>query len=128
MLLNLNGPTLDLIKLWCMVYRFNGADFLRRLRGKSILFVGDSLSLNQWQSLTCMLHTAVPRANYTSVRTGDLSTFTFPVRPLSLINFFFLSSSSSSQQFINLVMIETDVVMLISSMKCHIYHERERPK
>ncbi|XP_014502678.1 protein trichome birefringence-like 43 [Vigna radiata var. radiata] len=62
----------------CNLPRFNGADLLRRLRGKSILFVGDSLSLNQWQSLTCMLHTAVPRAKYTSVRTGGLSTFTFP--------------------------------------------------
>ncbi|XP_020209084.1 protein trichome birefringence-like 43 isoform X1 [Cajanus cajan] len=62
----------------CNLPRFNGEDFLRRLRGKSILFVGDSLSLNQWQSLTCMLHIAVPHANYTSVRTGGLSTFTFP--------------------------------------------------
>ncbi|ESW14238.1 hypothetical protein PHAVU_008G264500 [Phaseolus vulgaris] len=61
----------------CNLPRFNGEDLLRRLRGKSILFVGDSLSLNQWQSLTCMLHTAVPRANYTTLRTGDLSTFTF---------------------------------------------------
>lgn len=43
------------------------------------MFVGDSLSLNQWQSLTCMLHTAVPDADYTLVRAGGLSTFTFPV-------------------------------------------------
>ncbi|XP_027340769.1 protein trichome birefringence-like 43 [Abrus precatorius] len=63
---------------WCNLPRFNGEDFLRRLRGKSIMFVGDSLSLNQWQSLTCMLHTAVPHAQYTSVRSGDLSIFTFP--------------------------------------------------
>ncbi|KAI4308049.1 hypothetical protein L6164_031167 [Bauhinia variegata] len=62
----------------CNLPRFNGEDLLRRLRGKSLLFVGDSLSLNQWQSLTCMLHTAVPQAKYASVRTGDLSTFTFP--------------------------------------------------
>ncbi|XP_029124559.1 protein trichome birefringence-like 43 isoform X2 [Cajanus cajan] len=66
------------LQLTKFVHRFNGEDFLRRLRGKSILFVGDSLSLNQWQSLTCMLHIAVPHANYTSVRTGGLSTFTFP--------------------------------------------------
>ncbi|MED6136047.1 hypothetical protein PIB30_052354 [Stylosanthes scabra] len=54
----------------CNLPRFNGYDMLRRLRGKSILFVGDSLSLNQWQSLTCMLHTAVPQAKYTSLRNG----------------------------------------------------------
>ncbi|KAK9901919.1 hypothetical protein M0R45_001853 [Rubus argutus] len=62
----------------CSLTRFNGGDFLKRYRGKSIMFVGDSLSLNQWQSLTCMLHTAVPDADYTLVRAGDLSTFTFP--------------------------------------------------
>ncbi|PRQ18665.1 putative PMR5 domain, PC-Esterase, protein trichome birefringence-like 37/38 [Rosa chinensis] len=38
----------------CALPRFNGQDFLRRLKGKKILFVGDSLSYNQWQSLTCM--------------------------------------------------------------------------
>ncbi|EXC21273.1 hypothetical protein L484_001400 [Morus notabilis] len=42
------------------------------------MFVGDSLSLNQWQSLTCMLHTADPLAQYKSVRLGDLSIFSFP--------------------------------------------------
>ncbi|XP_057954746.1 protein trichome birefringence-like 43 [Malania oleifera] len=62
----------------CNLTPFDGAGLLRRLRGKSMMFVGDSLSLNQWQSLTCMLHTAVPYANYTSVRAGGLSTFAFP--------------------------------------------------
>ncbi|KAJ1441390.1 PC-Esterase [Sesbania bispinosa] len=58
--------------------RFNGEDFLTRHRGKSIMFVGDSLSLNQWQSLTCMLHIAVPQVHYTLERNGGLSIFTFP--------------------------------------------------
>ncbi|RDY02140.1 Protein trichome birefringence-like 43 [Mucuna pruriens] len=83
----------------CNLPRFNGEDFLRRLRGKSILFVGDSLSLNQWQSLTCMLHTAVPRANYTSLRTGDLSTFTFPSYDVKLMlsrNAFMVDTVSES--------------------------------
>ncbi|XAR49514.1 hypothetical protein NMG60_11032746 [Bertholletia excelsa] len=58
--------------------RFDGGDLLGRLRGKRIMFVGDSLSLNQWQSLTCMLHVAVPDAIYSSNRSGELSTFRFP--------------------------------------------------
>ncbi|KAG4377562.1 hypothetical protein GLYMA_18G151200v4 [Glycine max] len=62
----------------CNLTRFNGEDFLTRLRGKSIMFVGDSLGLNQWQSLTCMLHTAVPQAPYSLARNGDVSIFTFP--------------------------------------------------
>ncbi|KAJ7963866.1 Trichome birefringence-like family [Quillaja saponaria] len=69
----------------CNLPRFNGQDFLRRHRGKSIMFVGDSLSLNQWQSLTCMLHNSVPQAKYTLVRIGDVSTFTFPTYDVKVI-------------------------------------------
>lgn len=61
---------------WC---RFNGEDFLRRVRGQKIMFVGDSLSLNQWQSMTCLLHSAVPMAKTSSMRIGDLSSLTFVV-------------------------------------------------
>lgn len=61
---------------WC---RFNGEDFLRRVRGQKIMFVGDSLSLNQWQSMTCLLHSAVPMASTSSVKKGDLSSLTFVV-------------------------------------------------
>jgi len=53
------------------VYRFDGKDFLCRWRGKKIMFVGDSISLNQWQSLNCMLHAAVPYAK-TSISRGQL--------------------------------------------------------
>ncbi|XP_022717356.1 protein trichome birefringence-like 41 [Durio zibethinus] len=69
----------------CMLPRFNGEDFLRKLKGKKILFIGDSLSLNQWQSLTCMLHAAVPQSNYTINRKGDFSTFSFPDYEVSLM-------------------------------------------
>ena len=65
--------------------RFEGRDFLEKMRGKSIMFVGDSLSRNQWQSLTCLLHSAVPNSNYTVDRVGDVSTFTFTVWFLILI-------------------------------------------
>jgi hypothetical protein len=60
--------------------RFNGQDFLRRWKGKKILFVGDSLSLNQWESLACMLHAAAPAAKTTYARGNPISTITFQVR------------------------------------------------
>ncbi|XP_010272740.1 PREDICTED: protein trichome birefringence-like 38 [Nelumbo nucifera] len=62
----------------CDLPRFNGEYFLRRFKGKKIMFVGDSLSLNQWQSLICMLHAAVPQAKYTLRKMGTLSNFTLP--------------------------------------------------
>nr|XP_027063107.1 protein trichome birefringence-like 43 [Coffea arabica] len=69
----------------CNVSRFDGKEFLSRFKGKSIMFVGDSLSLNQWQSLTCMLHSAVPQAPYKLKRIGTLSNFTFPTYGVSIM-------------------------------------------
>ncbi|XP_073027504.1 protein trichome birefringence-like 41 [Primulina eburnea] len=60
----------------CSLPRFNGVELLRRLKGKSIMFVGDSISRNQWQSLLCMLYTAVPGIKYNETRSEDVSTFT----------------------------------------------------
>ncbi|GAB4849318.1 Protein trichome birefringence-like 41 [Ancistrocladus abbreviatus] len=61
----------------CDLTRFNGQDFLRKLRRKSIMFVGDSLSLNQWQSLTCLLYSMVPNVRYNITRQDYISTLTF---------------------------------------------------
>ncbi|KAE8714853.1 Protein trichome birefringence-like 39 [Hibiscus syriacus] len=47
----------------CRLPRFDGESFLKRFNGKKIMFIGDSLSLNIWQSLICMLHAAVPNSN-----------------------------------------------------------------
>ncbi|KAE9606342.1 putative PMR5 domain, PC-Esterase [Lupinus albus] len=85
--------------LGCNLPRFNGEEFIRRVRGKSMLFVGDSLSLNQWQSLTCMIHISVPHAKYTLLRTGDLSIFTFPsydVKVMFLRNAFLVDTVTES--------------------------------
>ncbi|KAF3628325.1 Protein trichome birefringence-like 42 [Capsicum annuum] len=62
----------------CDLPRFNGEDFLKKFRGKNFMFVGDSLSNNQWQSLACMLHASVPNSTYTFVITRNRSVLSFP--------------------------------------------------
>ncbi|KAL0399500.1 UNVERIFIED_CONTAM: protein trichome birefringence-like 41 [Sesamum radiatum] len=62
----------------CNLSRFDGGELLRRCKGKSIMFVGDSLSRNQWQSFICMIYASVPGANYyIDTASGEVSTFTF---------------------------------------------------
>ncbi|CAN4104266.1 unnamed protein product [Withania somnifera] len=61
----------------CSLTRFDGGEFLNKFKGKSIMFVGDSLSRNQWLSLVCLLYTSQPKANYNATRVADVSIFTF---------------------------------------------------
>ncbi|KAK6946594.1 PC-Esterase [Dillenia turbinata] len=68
----------------CDLPRFDGQDFLRRFKGKKILFVGDSLSLNQWESLTCMVHAAVPKSSYNMSSKGKFKTFSIPDYGISI--------------------------------------------
>uniref|UniRef100_A0A0D3FXS0 Trichome birefringence-like C-terminal domain-containing protein n=1 Tax=Oryza barthii TaxID=65489 RepID=A0A0D3FXS0_9ORYZ len=44
--------------LFCFI-RLNPIDFLERLRGQRIIFVGDSLNRNMWESLVCILRHGV---------------------------------------------------------------------
>lgn len=50
----------------CDVPKFNVSEILGRLRGKRVVFVGDSMSRTQWESLICMLMTGVsdPKSVY----------------------------------------------------------------
>uniref|UniRef100_A0A0D9W6Y4 Uncharacterized protein n=1 Tax=Leersia perrieri TaxID=77586 RepID=A0A0D9W6Y4_9ORYZ len=43
----------------CDIPRLNAVDFLERLRGQRIIFVGDSLNRNMWESLVCILRHGV---------------------------------------------------------------------
>ncbi|XP_052149323.1 protein trichome birefringence-like 38 [Oryza glaberrima] len=49
----------------CSTPRFDGVALLRMWSGKKVMFVGDSLALNQYESLLCMLHAAAPNARTT---------------------------------------------------------------
>ncbi|GJN02392.1 hypothetical protein PR202_ga19738 [Eleusine coracana subsp. coracana] len=43
----------------CDIPRLNASEFLERLRGQRIIFVGDSLNRNMWESLVCTLRHGV---------------------------------------------------------------------
>ncbi|CAN6301258.1 unnamed protein product [Urochloa humidicola] len=61
----------------CDLPRFDGADFLARMKGKTVMFVGDSLGRNQWESLVCLLHAAAPQSPAQLVSSDPLYNYKF---------------------------------------------------
>ncbi|KAL4590262.1 hypothetical protein LXL04_003188 [Taraxacum kok-saghyz] len=47
----------------CNLPRFNGTRMLESMRNKRIVFVGDSIGRNQWESLLCMMSSSITSTN-----------------------------------------------------------------
>ncbi|KAI3474239.1 hypothetical protein Pfo_029027 [Paulownia fortunei] len=60
----------------CDIPRFNGRALLEKIRGKKLIFVGDSLNRNQWISLLCLIDSSLPPSSNKSLTlTGNLYFF-----------------------------------------------------
>ncbi|KAL5078182.1 hypothetical protein RYX36_017166 [Vicia faba] len=69
----------------CNLPRFDGKSFLMKFKGKQIMFVGDSISVNQWQSLICLLHSTVPDAHIIRGGRKPITNHTFQEYGVSIV-------------------------------------------
>ncbi|MFS8027591.1 putative PMR5 domain, PC-Esterase [Helianthus anomalus] len=72
-------PNLNYLKFrWqptnCNLPRFNAKEFLTKMSGKKIMFIGDSVSENQWQSMMCLLRTSLPPQSIINEQTVNSTT------------------------------------------------------
>ncbi|KAI3419484.1 PMR5N domain-containing protein [Psidium guajava] len=59
----------------CSLPKFKPRLLLQKLRNKRLMFVGDSLNRNQWESMVCMAQSVVPHGRKSLRKTGSLNIF-----------------------------------------------------
>ncbi|XP_042426058.1 protein trichome birefringence-like 38 [Zingiber officinale] len=94
----------------CDLPKFDGENLLRRWAGKKVMLVGDSLTLNQYISLLCMVHAAVPNAVYNYTRGSD-GTYTATFQEYNATVVYFLS-----HYLVDIVREEMGRVLKLNSM------------
>ncbi|KAI3674823.1 hypothetical protein L2E82_51939 [Cichorium intybus] len=74
---NINTRPFDHQRRLKIAPQFDGKAIVERLKGKRLLFVGDSVNRNQWDSMMCMLHSSIPGKKRVSMGglNGTLYTF-----------------------------------------------------
>ncbi|KAJ0705230.1 putative PMR5 domain, PC-Esterase [Helianthus annuus] len=59
----------------CNLPKFKAKLLLEKLRNKRLMFVGDSLNRNQWESMVCLAQSIIPPGRKSLNKTGSLSIF-----------------------------------------------------
>jgi len=95
---------------------FNATLMLETLRGKRMMFVGDSLNRGQYVSMVCLLHRLIPEDQKSMETFGSLTVFTAKV---NLINFLLQFASHHLFLYIWNLYTKSNFVYVWTGIQCN---------
>ncbi|KAG8377071.1 hypothetical protein BUALT_Bualt09G0130100 [Buddleja alternifolia] len=105
----------------CDLPRFNGTALLEKMRGKKVVFVGDSLNKNLWTSMLCLIESSIsPSSNKSLITDGNLLFFQ-DIEYNATIGFYwspFLVESNND----DLILHRNELVVRIKAIETHARH------
>ncbi|KAG2690890.1 hypothetical protein I3760_09G211000 [Carya illinoinensis] len=105
----------------CTLPRFNPEVALKKLRGKRLLFVGDSLQRGQWQSFVCMVESIIPE-DQKFLRRGRSHTVFKAKEYNATIEFYWAPFLVESNSDINIIADPKKRILKVDSVSKHAQH------
>ncbi|XP_020235720.1 protein trichome birefringence-like 3 isoform X1 [Cajanus cajan] len=93
----------------CTLPRFNPELALRKLQGKRLLFVGDSLQRNQWESFVCLVQWVIPHKQK-SMRLGRVHSVFEAKEYNATIEFYWAPYLVESNSDINIIDVKKRII------------------
>ncbi|KAJ3682836.1 hypothetical protein LUZ60_013063 [Juncus effusus] len=105
----------------CILPRFDAKSMLEKIRGKRLMFVGDSLQRAQWMSFVCLVQTIIPTYERHMNRTHALSVFTAK-KYNATIEFYWAPFLVESNTDGNIILDPSQRILHIDSITTHAQH------
>ncbi|ONK62686.1 uncharacterized protein A4U43_C07F6910 [Asparagus officinalis] len=105
----------------CNLPRFDPVAVLEKLRGKRLMFVGDSLQRGQWQSFVCLVQSHIPPEEKSMNRSRPLSVFSAKGYNAT-IEFYWAPFLVESNSDLHIVTDTRKRILRIDSISKHAQH------
>ncbi|GAB4833968.1 Transducin (beta)-like 3 [Ancistrocladus abbreviatus] len=106
----------------CTLPRFNPKLALRKLRGKRLMFVGDSLQRGQWQSFVCLVDSIIPDGDHKSMKRGRAHSVFKAKDYNATIEFYWAPFLIESNSDLNIIADPKQRILRVDSIVKHSKH------
>ncbi|XP_073157900.1 protein trichome birefringence-like 3 [Henckelia pumila] len=105
----------------CFLPRFNPVTALRKLEGKRLMFIGDSLQRGQWQSFVCLVESVIPEGKK-SIKRGRVHTVFRAKEYNATIEFYWAPFLVESNTDLNIITDPKKRILRVDSVEKHAKH------